>query len=343
LRESSRYLHDAFWQWREAYPGEPYWVHFQTVDIHGDFPAVPPFSGLFVPPEEAEAWLDQRERRNRWHQENRVRGGLFSAVWEEAGIDRVEFFTVAQGLYDEAMAYNDYQLGRLVERLKAEGEWENTILIVAADHGIESAMTDMAVAIQDSLPPAWTYAMLRPSVSRIPLLFVWSGRIPGGQWFREPVVSMVDVLPTILDLVGLPLPEVLQGQSLAPLLLGTGEVQSRPVILDESWVSSQTGDYRAIIEVIDGRWGASLEINPNPNRPPERNRPSPLLLFDLWDDPYCLHSVHEERPDLVEEYTAFLEEQWEAHHMLRRMFTPAEAAVWTPEQLEVLRALGYIR
>jgi arylsulfatase A-like enzyme len=153
---------------------------------------------------------------------------------------------------------------------------------------------------------------------------------------------MVDVLPTVLDLVGLPLPEVMQGQSLAPLLLGTEEVESRPVILDESWVSEPEHVYRGMIEVIDGRWGASLQVNPNPEWPPERQRPMPLLLFDLWNDPYCLHPLLEERPDLVEKYTAFLERQWEAHHNLRKMFTPSEAAALTPEQLEVLRALGYI-
>jgi arylsulfatase A-like enzyme len=154
---------------------------------------------------------------------------------------------------------------------------------------------------------------------------------------------MVDVLPTILDLVGLPLPEVMQGQSLAPLLLGTGDVEPRPVILDESWLSSRGDGYRGMIEVIDGRWGASLQINPNPERPPERKRPTPLLLYDLWNDPYCLHPLLEERPDLVEKYTTFLEAQWEAHHSLRQLFTPSEGVVLTPEQLEALRALGYIR
>jgi hypothetical protein len=42
--ESSRHLQKAFWDWRGDYPGEPYWVHFQTVDVHEDFPTVAPFS-----------------------------------------------------------------------------------------------------------------------------------------------------------------------------------------------------------------------------------------------------------------------------------------------------------
>ena len=45
-----------------------------------------------------------------------------------------------RSLYDESMAHQDYQIGRLVERLKAAGEWENTLLIVAADHSVTAAL-----------------------------------------------------------------------------------------------------------------------------------------------------------------------------------------------------------
>jgi hypothetical protein len=56
-----------------------------------------------------------------------------------------------------------------------------------------------------------------------------------------------------------------------------------------------------------------------------------------------LHSIHEERPDLVEKYTTFLEAQWEAHQALAKHFSRKENVVLTPEQLETLRSLGYIR
>jgi arylsulfatase A-like enzyme len=342
--ESSRYLNEAFWRWREAYPAEPYWVHFQSVDIHEEFPAVAPFSGLFVGPEQ---WRTAREWNSRLGEEGGH--GEYSEAYEKTGISRVEFFTVWQGLYDETMAHNDHQIGRLVDRLKSAGEWENTLLIVGADHSIEAAMDDMGIAIQDSLPPRWSQPMFRPSISRIPLLFVWSGHIKGGQRFSEPVVSMIDVLPTMLDLLNLPEPEVMMGQSLAPVLLGTGGWEPRPVILDEFEMDLEAGVFRGVIEVVDGRWGASLEVNPEPpdedddEEDAQRRRPVPLLLFDLWNDPYCLHSVHEERPDLVEKYTAFLEAQWAAHQALAQRFTPGEQVELTPEQLETLRALGYIQ
>jgi hypothetical protein len=67
------------------------------------------------------------------------------------------------------------------------------------------------------------------------------------------------------------------------------------------------------------------------------------LLYDLWSDPYCLHSLHEERPDLVEKYAKFLEAQFAAHQVLAQQFTPGETSPLTPEQLQTLRALGYIQ
>jgi arylsulfatase A-like enzyme len=342
-QESSKYLHEGFWEWREAYPGEPFWAHFQTVDIHGDFPAVAPFGGLFVSAEEFGAWEAAQEPLGE------AEGNPWTGIFEAAEVDRVAYFMTMQGMYDEAMAYNDYQLGRFVERLKAEGEWENTLLVIGADHSIGAAVADLGMFVQDSLTPAWNMPYIRPSISRIPLIFVWPGHIEEGQWFSEPMVSMLDALPTILDLIGLPLPEIMQGQSLAPLLLGQGEVEDRPVVLDQFWVDPETNEFRGVLEVIDGRWGASLEINPEPPEEDEdefaamRRRPVPLLLYDLWNDPMCLHSIHEERPDLVEKYTAFLEEQWEAHLALGQYFTPGKDVVLTPEQLEMLRTLGYIR
>jgi arylsulfatase A-like enzyme len=335
--ESSRVMHEAFWRWREAYPAAPYWVHFQTTDVHRPWRSVAPFAGLFITPE----W---RETFGEWDEQLQALDGPWFARFEETGIDRVTYYDAGRDLYDETMAYQDHQLGRLVERLKAQGEWENTLLIVAADHSTHSAGAEFARGMLDSLRPHWEQdsPIFRSSVSRIPLIVVWPGRIPAGQRFSQPV-SMIDMVPTILELAGLPAPETMQGQSLAPLLLGEEGWEPRPVILDEFEVDRETGELRGVIEVVDGRWGASLEINPDPEQEPEEQRPVPLVLYDLWNDPFCLNSLHEERPDLVEKYTVFLEAQWEAHQALAQRFTPGGEVALTPEKLRTLRALGYIQ
>jgi hypothetical protein len=93
---------------------------------------------------------------------------------------------------------------------------------------------------------------------------------------------------------------------------------------------------------MDGRWGASLEINSPPDLHPRYRREAPLLLFDLWEDPNCLRSLHAERPDLVAHYAAQLQTLWEAHRMLAEHYTAAEGSSLTPDQLEALDALGYV-
>jgi arylsulfatase A-like enzyme len=176
------------------------------------------------------------------------------------------------------------------------------------------------------------------------MIIIWPERIAPGQRFSQPV-SMIDMLPTILDLAGIEQAEHAQGQSLAPLLLGRQGWDPRPVIFDEFYVDWDTGEISGLIEMIDGKWGASLWIKPShgdDEKPPEQVRPD-LLLYDIWNDPYCLHSLHEERPDLVKKYTDFLERQWKEHRTLARRFKRADALPLTAEQLRTLRSLGYIQ
>ena len=173
-------------------------------------------------------------------------------------------------------------------------------------------------------------------------------------------VSMIDVLPTLLDLTGLPQPEVRQGRSLAPLLLGQvteQEWEPRPVIVDELATDENSGELVGHIEVIDGRWGASLCVRPDD---PEAEISASVgtagltactaavrervLVYDLWDDPLLERPINGERPDLVEKYTAFLETQVEVNAALRELISGRGQSVeLRPEQLERLRTLGYIQ
>jgi hypothetical protein len=93
---------------------------------------------------------------------------------------------------------------------------------------------------------------------------------------------------------------------------------------------------------VDGRWGASMWIGPLPASPVAR-RPWPVVVFDLWSDPLCLAPLNEQHPDLVKKYTKFLEDTWKDHQALAKQFTPGAKSALSPDQLERLRSLGYIR
>ncbi len=110
---SSVELHRDFWEWREAYPGHPYWAHFQTTDVHeyegGQPEPVAPFSGLFISPERRRRFYEDWERIGEWqrgHPGDLGLGGLvYSPAFAATGVDRVAFFDTMRGLYDESMAH----------------------------------------------------------------------------------------------------------------------------------------------------------------------------------------------------------------------------------------------
>lgn len=361
---SSVKLHQDFWDWRRAYPKGLYWVHFQTTDVHPPYNPVDPFAGLFVSPEEKKQLRGWQRQMNQEFVYNATSiSDEQNIKMKKLGLEPVPYFNSSRGLYEETMAHQDYQISQLVKRLKAEGEWENTLLIIASDHGHPAAtFSRFGRALEDPPPEEWEGAILGSFKTWIPLMFIWPGHIAGGQRFSQHV-SMIDMLPTVLDLTDLPLPEGLQGQSLAPLLLGKKGWEQKPVIFDEIYVDTKTGDLLGNIEVIDGQWGASLEIALGPDgkelfayrryqapasgrwRYPPHDFPNipRVLVYDLGNDPHALSNINEERPDLVDKYTKFLENKWKEHQALAKNFSQSQKGSLTKEQIENLRSLGYIR
>jgi arylsulfatase A-like enzyme len=362
-RASSAELHRNFSDWREAFHGEPYFVHFQTTDVHEPYHSVAPFAGLYVTPARRASydawWHDLWEVLKVWDVMRDIGdvSGAYHASLDSLGVDPRTFFSTQRDLYDETMAQQDHQIGRLVERLKASGEWDNTILIVTADHGHPAgSYSRFGRELIDPPPERWEGAFLDSYRTRVPLLIVAPGRLEGGRRILERV-SLIDLLPTVLELVGLPPPEIMQGQSLVPLMTGTEGWEPRPVILEQYQRDAESDLEWGHIEVIDGRWGASLEIYPDipdsvefrpdgPQRAARLHDPDVprLLLYDVLEDPLATRNVNDEHPDLVAKYTEFLERQILAHESVRQLIAPSEGQVeLTPEQLETLRSLGYIQ
>jgi arylsulfatase A-like enzyme len=258
------------------------------------------------------------------------------------------------------MLHQDHALERFVADLKERGEWQNTLLVIGSDHGHPAGtFARFGRGLFDPQPEPWQGALFDAYATRVPMLVVWSGQLQGGRIIETPV-SMIDVLPTVLDLVGLPQPDTLQGQSLAPLLRGDA-MQVRPVILDEFRIDETTGEMIGNLEIIDGRWGASLEIAPVAEgadatlgrhsvpaggrwgavHPLFEHVPR-LLLYDLENDPFALRAVNDAHPERVEHYRAVLLEHWQTHRSLAQKFEASDTAPLSPEQLEQLRTLGYI-
>jgi choline-sulfatase len=130
-----------------------------------------------------------------------------------------------EGQYAGEILFTDEQVGRLLDELERLGRNDNTIVIVTADHGeafLEHGVLGHTVDLHDEM-------------THVPLLVRWPREIEANRVIPEQV-SLVDLAPTLLDLVGLTYaPAEFDGRSLAGELRGVaGEAVSSAVMLETS-------------------------------------------------------------------------------------------------------------
>jgi arylsulfatase A-like enzyme len=239
---------------------------------------------------------------------------------EDRGLDREAFVDHLLGLYEGEIRFLDGQLHRLFEGLRRQALWENTLVMVTADHG-EEFLDHGHVAHHP-------YTGLAEELIRIPLTLKPPSGEPSGVVIDE-LVRMVDFAPTILDYTGLSADAVhMEGVSLRPLIEG------RELPLLTAFYS--TIDYNI---VRDSRWKYRFEKSP-PDGGPARER-----LYDLGADPMEQRDIADLHPVIVER----MRRQYREFALGLADRAPPTDASPVPgqeeidrEELERLEALGYI-
>jgi arylsulfatase A-like enzyme len=187
---------------------DPVYLYLGTVDTHGPWIARRPWIDIYSPPPydgPFKEWGTAKEL------------GITPKSMGCAIIPPDKDIARLRAIYDSAISYQDRLLGELVARLKAWGIWEQTMLVITADHG-EELFEDRRCGHGGSL---------RDSLIRVPLLVRDPGRFPGGTIVHEGAEG-VDVLPTVLASIGAPDLGQVQGRSLAPLAQGVGRGWATP-------------------------------------------------------------------------------------------------------------------
>ena len=140
--------------------------------------------------------------------------------------------------YSGECAYTDSQLGVLFSALEKSGAMENTVVIITSDHGEAFGEKD------ETYHGFFAY----DSVLRVPLLVYY----PGVKPVRiEENAGHCDIFPTVCELLGLPLPGFLQGESLLPI--AAGAKRKRPEIYFESMSPYFNLDAAPLGGLIEGK------------------------------------------------------------------------------------------
>jgi len=232
--------------------------------------------------------------------------------------------------YDASVAWGDRNLGALIERLRARGEWDETLLIVLSDHGEE--LLDHGQALHGQ--------SLYPELVHVPMLWKLPGGRGGGQRVAS-TVGLVDVVPTLFDWLGRPeAAEGVLGRSFAARFGGGEEPAASPRVTAvrlnrvQYYRPEDEARGRFNLRVSDGMWQGIWNV--------DRDR---LELYDHRNDPTELRDLAKVDPAraaaLRSRAKSFLDSRPELADVAPSGGSPSLEHL-DAETRERLQALGYV-
>jgi arylsulfatase A-like enzyme len=295
-------VHEALLEWLDQDVDGPRFAYVHYIDVHGPYLDPKPFGG-------------GRE--------------VDPALAEQARLTG-EPRDVAIDVYDGELAHLDGLIGALVRELDRRGILDDSIVIVTSDHGEEFG---------DHGGHGHGHT-LYDELLRVPLIFVrtdafpYTGRV-------DAIVGQVDLLPTLCDLAGLPLPPGRPGRTLRPLVERAAGADSRPLVAEmdnrgrPAWNSKPGDPEVAYALVLPPATKYVVGTVPSRKQPGGTTQEQ---LFDLRADPG-------ETKNLVVDGETAARPRGLLSEMLARAKSVAVARQTAPIDAatqERLRALGYL-
>jgi arylsulfatase A-like enzyme len=255
-----------------------------------------------------------------------------------------------KALYDGNIRRVDDFFGQFVNKLRSLGLFSNTIIVVVSDHG-EHFYDHFAEA--DRIPPEPTPIPQTSTIAhghsvydeliRIPMIFYLPGLQPKKSIYEEQI-RLVDVLPTVLDYLGLSHEGPVQGESLLPLMRTGQRLHDSPAISE----FTHTGPEQKSVRMGGYKYIYTGDPDERKQEVSFRNIPK-YALFDLKSDPGEKNNIYSQNKALAEEYHDILqktlEESRAINRELREKRKPGEVdSNPMPEDVtNALKALGYLQ
>ncbi len=215
-------------------------------------------------------------------------------------------------LYAGEVAYTDYCIGQVIDKLKELGIYDSTLLIITGDHG------EMLGEHGESEHGFFIYE----SAIKVPLIF----RLPGRHKPKniKELVGLIDIVPTVCSLLGIELPSQVEGMNLSSYFSGRTASGRERYIYSESFYPAEGLQCNPLLGAVTDRWKYI-----------ETTRPE---LYDVIEDPNEQHNLFVQQPHRARLMKAELMEILEG----RSAATENARMVLDEQTRQRLASLGYI-
>ncbi|MFH2002814.1 MAG: sulfatase [Planctomycetota bacterium] len=253
---------DPALSWIQDRKDEPFFLFLHTFMIHD-----------YIPPRDlAEQFNEGGESHIRLGKE--AIGRLTTEYLNNPGLSQAELDYFIN-MYDAGIRAADEMIGRLLSRLETLGIRDETLIVIVSDHG-EEFLEHGSVRHSNTV---------YEELIRVPLLFSVPGRTEGLR--LDPMVNLVDVMPTILELLQIEPPPIMQGRSLVPLMEGR-TMEDRPVFAE-----TQLPERSLRFCIIQNKW---KYIEGSTDSSLSYPAPAAEQLFNLEDDPHEKNDSKDQDP-----------------------------------------------
>jgi arylsulfatase A-like enzyme len=241
------------------YRDRPFFLHVNFRRPHHPFDPPPPFDRMyagasFPASHRREGEMDGKPPLHRQSLENT--GGFDLRTMSAIDLERIKSY------YYGMISLNDKYIGRILETFAAEALSEQTVVVLTADHG--EMLGDHGLLFKGGY--------FYEEVVRTPLILRAPGKLPADRRIGG-MTEAIDIMPTVLELLGIRPSGRVQGRSLLPLIEGKGS--GRPEVHSEFPMTKmiRTADWK-LVHYVRANHGELYNLREDPHE-----------LYNLYDDP----------------------------------------------------------
>ncbi len=321
-------LNKVLFPWLEQHRDEPFFLYAHTTDPHAPYRPPAGFEEKWANPAETQAfnknYISLRDQRQYGG------GAVFTRATVKAkGLDPDRFLRQAIDRYDGEILHNDHSLELLIDKLRQLGILDNTLVVVVSDHG-EEFWEHGYTAHGHSLYQELTHNVF----------LMWNpALLPQPRRIAEPV-QLVDLMPTVLELLNIPAEGVIQGQSLVPLIKGRPFQRQGYVACSRFAHPYPRGfapEYSTdTFALLDREWKFIYRSQAKRARLPE------VELYDRRADRAEARNVAAQHPEIASRFRAEIDRWIEGQKQVRKLLGPGGTATLDQQSIERLRSLGYL-